>query len=206
MANPLDTISAPHLDQCEIIQLSGYSHDEKLHIVWRFLLPKQLALNRLAEAYIQLTEPALLQTVTDYMQEAGICSCERVIGGIVCYKAAEWAGHVDKQGLPPSSLLPALPTVSEAEASKALVKCSKDGNAGYNPVVKADKLEKILGLSCYDGKDCEREPQQGVVWGLVVTWMGEGATTPVKSIATPGSGHLKLTSSLGKVHPQTLLI
>ena len=120
------------------------------------------------------------------------------------YKAVEWAGHVDKQGLPPSSLPPALPALSEAESSKALVKRNKDGNAGYNPVVEADELEKILGLSRYDSEDREREPRRGVVWGLVVTGMGEGATMPVESIATPGSGHLKLTGSLGEVRPRTL--
>ena len=94
-----------------------------------------------------------------------------------------------------------MPAVSEPEASKALVKRSRDGNAGYNPVVEADELEKILGLSRYDSEDREREPRRGVVWGLVVTGMGEGATMPVESIATPGSGHLKLTGSLGEVRP-----
>jgi ATP-dependent Lon protease len=199
-ANTLDTISPPLLDRCEIIQLSGYTHDEKLHIARRFLLPKQVTQNGLSEAHVELTEPALLQTVTHYTQEAGVRSLERTIGGIVRYKAVEWAAYVDKQGLPPSSLPPPLPAPSET--SKALVKRSKHDGAGYNPVVEADELEKILGLSRYDGEDREREPRRGVVWGLVVTGMGEGAIMPVESIATPGSGHLKLTGSLGDVRPE----
>ncbi|KAH9027514.1 Lon protease C-terminal proteolytic domain-containing protein [Lactarius deliciosus] len=76
-----------------------------------------------------------------------------------------------------------------SETSDALVKRSKDGDAGYNPVVEADELEKILDLSRYDGKDREKVARRRVVWGLVVTG----------SIATPGSGHLKLTGSLGDV-------
>ena len=195
-ANTLDTISPPLLDRCEIIQLSGYTHDEKLHIARRFLLPKQVAQNGLSEAHVKLTEPALLQTVTHYTQEAGVRSLERSIGGIVRYKAVEWAAYVDKQGLPPSSS----PPPSPAETSKALVKRSDAGY--YNPVVEVDELEKILGLSRYDGEDREREPRRGVVWGLVVTGMGEGAIMPVESIATPGSGHLKLTGSLGEVRPE----
>ena len=69
-----------------------------------------------------------------------------------------------------------------------LVKRSKDGDAGYNYIVEADELEKILGLSRYDGEDREREAWREVVWGLVVTGIGEGATMLVESIATPGGG------------------
>ncbi len=127
-------------------------------------------------------------------------SLERSIGGIVRFKAIKWAAHVDAQGLPPSSLPTPLPAASEA--SDALVKRSKDGDAGYNPVIEADDLKKILGLSHYDGEDREREACRGVVWGLVVTGMGEGEIMPVESIATPGSGHLKLTGSLGDVRPE----
>ncbi|KAH9039672.1 Lon protease C-terminal proteolytic domain-containing protein, partial [Lactarius pseudohatsudake] len=65
-----------------------------------------------------------------------------------------------------------LPAVSEP--SDALVKRSKEGGVGYNPIVEADELEKILGLSRHDGEDREREARRGVVWGLVVTGMGEG--------------------------------
>ncbi|KAH8987326.1 Lon protease C-terminal proteolytic domain-containing protein [Lactarius akahatsu] len=87
-------------------------------------------------------------------------------------QAVEWAVHVNAQGLAPSSS-PA-PSRSASEASDALVKRSKEGGVGYSPIVEVDELEKILGLSRYDGEDREREARRGVVWGLV-------------SIATPGS-------------------
>jgi ATP-dependent Lon protease len=148
-ANTLDAISPPLLDRCEIVQLSGYTHDEKLHIARRFLLPKQVTQNGLSEAHVELTEPALLQTVTHYTQEAGVRSLERAIGGIVRYKAVQWAAYVDKQGLPPSSLPPP-PLPAPSETSKALVKSSKNDGASYNPVIEVDELEKILGLSRYD--------------------------------------------------------
>ncbi|KAH9081446.1 hypothetical protein EDB83DRAFT_2254873, partial [Lactarius deliciosus] len=69
-ADSLDTISLPLLDRCEVIQLSGYTQDEKLHIARRFILPKQLTQNGLSEPHVQLTEPALLKTVTHYTWEA----------------------------------------------------------------------------------------------------------------------------------------
>src|SRR5712691_9303022 len=86
-ANTLDTIPPPLLDRCEVIQLSGYTHDEKLHVARRFLLPKQLAQNGLSEDHVQLTEPGLLRVVTHYTREAGVRAPERAIGGIVRFKA-----------------------------------------------------------------------------------------------------------------------
>ncbi|KAH8977170.1 hypothetical protein EDB86DRAFT_3092978 [Lactarius hatsudake] len=104
--------------------------------------------------------------VMQYMWEAGVHSLERSIGGIIQFKVVKWAVHVDVQGLVPSSLPTPLPAL---EPSDALAKCSKDGNVDYNPIIEVDKLEKILGLSRYDGEDCEREVWRGVVWGLVAS-------------------------------------
>lgn len=74
------------------------------------------------------------------------------------------------------------------------------GDVGYNPVVELDGLEKILWLSWHDREYREREVRRVVVWGLVVTGMGEGELIPVESIATSGNGNLKLAGSLGDVH------
>jgi ATP-dependent Lon protease len=188
-----------------VIQLSGYMHDEKLHIAWRFLLPKQLAQNGLSEAHVQVTEPALLSIVTQYTREAGVRALEHAIGGVVRFKAVEWAAHVDALGLSPSSApspvssLPSSPTVADTDVGDGLDKSARLGDTGYDPVVEVDELEKILGLSRHDREDRDREARRGVVWGLVVTGMGEGELMPIESIATPGSGNLKLTGSLGDV-------
>ena len=134
--------------------------------------------------------------VTHYTREAGVRALERAIGGVVCFKAIEWTTHVDARGLPPSSR-PSSPTVSDP--SGALIQNVDNGDSGYDPVVEADQLEKILGLSRHDSEDRDREARRGVVWGLVVTGMGEGEIMPVESIATPGNGNVKLTGSLGDV-------
>lgn len=202
-ANSLDTIAPPLLDRCEVIQLSGYTYDEKLHIARRFLLPKQLAQNGLSEAHVQLTEPALLRIVTQYTREAGVRALDRTIGGVVRFKAVEWAAHVDARGLPSSSLPSSRSSsLTGSDTTGVLI---KDGDAGYDAVVEVEDLESILGLPRYDGEERERETRRGVVWGLVVTGMGEGEVMPVESIATPGSGQLKLTGSLGDVRPPSHL-
>ncbi|KAH9177262.1 hypothetical protein EDB89DRAFT_1902501 [Lactarius sanguifluus] len=166
-ANSLDTISPPLLVRCEVIQLSGYTHDGKLHNARRFLLPKQLTQNGLSEPHVQLTEPALLKTVTHYTREAGVRSLERSIGGITVQGCR--VGRACGCAGPGAFVIASSLTVGV----RSLRYRSKEGGVGYNPLVKADELEKILGLSRYEGEDREREARQGVVWGLVMTGMGE---------------------------------
>ena len=105
------------------------------------------------------------------------------------FKAVEWIAHVDTRGLPPPTR-PSSPAVSDANG--ALIESVRNGDSGYDPVVEADQLEKILGLSRHD-EDRDLEARR-VMWGLVVTGMGE--IISVGSIATPSNGNLKLTGSL----------
>jgi ATP-dependent Lon protease len=174
-ANTLETISGPLLDRCEIVQLSGYTYDEKMHIARRFLLPKQLNANGMDADHVQLTEPALMTVATQYTREAGVRSLERAIGAVVRYKAVEWAEHVD----------------GEQENNERKRK--------YSAVVEESELEAILGIARWDGEEREREERRGVVYGLVVMGQGEGGILPVETIAVPGAGRLKLTGSLGEV-------
>ncbi|KAJ7173749.1 ATP-dependent protease La [Mycena filopes] len=177
-ANSLETISGPLLDRCELVQLSGYTYDEKMHIARRFLLPKQLNANGMDADHVQLTEPALMTVATQYTREAGVRSLERAIGAVVRYKAVEWAEHVDER---------------EANVPE------RKGKGRYSPVVEENQLEAILGIARWDGEEREREERRGVVYGLVVMGQGEGGILPVETITVPGSGRLKLTGSLGEV-------
>lgn len=76
-ANSLDTISAPLLDRCEVIECSGYVTEEKLDIAKRFLLPKQIRENGLEEDHVQVSPEGLLKVVTDYTREVSLGSSSR---------------------------------------------------------------------------------------------------------------------------------
>lgn len=76
-ANSLDTISAPLLDRCEVIECSGYVTEEKLDIAKRFLLPKQIRENGLEEDHVQVSPEGLLKVVTDYTREVSLVSSSR---------------------------------------------------------------------------------------------------------------------------------
>jgi ATP-dependent Lon protease len=198
-ANSIEGISGPLLDRCEVIQLSGYTYDEKMSIAKRFLLPKQIKINGMNNeaveemGKVQLTDETLECIATKYTKEAGVRSLERVIGAVVRSKAVEWADWIDKGSAVNNALIP--PSYEDIISGNRGV----TGNREWKSIVQKEDLEAILGPPRWDGEEKEREERRGVVWGLVVMGLGEGAIMPVESIAVPGSGRLKLTGSLGDV-------
>ncbi len=82
-ANVLDAIPAPLRDRMEIIELTGYSEEEKLQIATRYLLPRQLQANGLTSQQVEISEEALRRLIIDYTREAGVRSLERQIGAVL---------------------------------------------------------------------------------------------------------------------------
>jgi len=86
-ANTLDTIPGPLLDRMDVIQLSGYTHDEKLGIAKRYLLPQQLEAHGLAKSQLTLGDRVLRLVISEYTREAGVRNLERQIAAL-CRKTA----------------------------------------------------------------------------------------------------------------------
>ncbi len=81
-ANITDTIQPAFLDRMEVIQLSGYTEEEKIEIARRHLIPKQLEENGLEPGQVELTTPALRLLIDGYTREAGLRNLERQIGSV----------------------------------------------------------------------------------------------------------------------------
>ena len=81
-ANLLDPIPAPLKDRMEILQLSGYTETEKVHIAQGYLIPRQLRENGLRKEELSFTDGALRQIIRDYTREAGVRNLEREIGKV----------------------------------------------------------------------------------------------------------------------------
>ena len=86
-ANVLDTIPGPLRDRMEIVQLPGYTQEEKLEIARRYLLKRQFAENGLTSEQLAISDAALSAIIADYTREAGVRSLERQIGA-VCRRVA----------------------------------------------------------------------------------------------------------------------
>jgi ATP-dependent Lon protease len=82
-ANQLDTIPGPLRDRMEIIELTGYTEEEKVEIGKRYLIKRQLEANGLRPEQLTLTDEALRRTVRDYTREAGCRGLERELGALM---------------------------------------------------------------------------------------------------------------------------
>ncbi|MGK2932091.1 MAG: endopeptidase La [Solirubrobacterales bacterium] len=96
-ANVLDTIPGPLRDRMEMIQLAGYTVDEKRHIARKYLVPRQIKANGLKRKNIEFTDTALTAIIEEYTREAGVRSLEREIG-TVCRKVARVFAESDGKG------------------------------------------------------------------------------------------------------------
>ena len=86
-ANMLDPIAEPLRDRMEIIELQGYTEEEKIHIAFQYLIPRQIEENGITKEQIEFPEEAVSYIIRHYTREAGVRSLERTIGTI-CRKQA----------------------------------------------------------------------------------------------------------------------
>lgn len=87
-ANSLQTIPRPLLDRMEVIEVTSYTENEKLHIATEHLIPKQLEKNGLKKEQLKISQNAVWKIASNYTKEAGVRQLEREIGNI-CRKAAK---------------------------------------------------------------------------------------------------------------------
>jgi len=99
-SNQLGTIHPALLDRMEIIQLAGYSEEEKLHIATRYLVPRQLTENGLTSGQVVFEDAAIRRIASDYTREAGVRNLERQIGTVARKVAARVASA--SEPLPPA--------------------------------------------------------------------------------------------------------
>lgn len=124
------------LDRMEVISLSGYTEDEKVHIAQRHLVPKQMRANGVKDAEVRIEEGAVRDVIRYYTREAGVRSLERAIGKVL-------RKIVLTELEAPAEKRPALPVT-----------------------VTPENLVKYLGVRRYSITVAQREPQVGIVNGL----------------------------------------
>jgi ATP-dependent Lon protease len=116
-ANTLDTIPGPLRDRMEVIEIAGYTEEEKLQIAKRYLVPRQVERNGLKRKQISIHDRALRAVIRDYTREAGVRNLEREIGSM-CRKVARQVAEGPSRGAS-ASTRPARGSCSAASGSSA---------------------------------------------------------------------------------------
>lgn len=131
-ANTLQTIPRPLLDRMEVIEVSSYTENEKLHIATKHLVPKQLVKHGLSEEQLRITNSAIWKMARSYTKEAGVRQLERTIGEI-CRKAAKEILEEGKESI----------RITERNLEKYLGK----EKFHYHMINQADEVGVVRGLA-----------------------------------------------------------
>jgi ATP-dependent Lon protease len=168
-ANQADTIPAPLRDRMEIIELPGYTYEEKENIAKQHLIPKQVKEHGITDEHITFDDEAILKIATSYTREAGVRNLEREIAA-VCRSVAV-----------------------------SVAKMDPDTEGGFQKVnIEVPHLEDILGSEKYYNETAERTAVPGVATGLAWTAAG-GDLLFIEATRMGGKGSLILTGKLGDV-------
>ena len=105
-ANSVETIPGPLLDRMEVIEINGYTNEEKLQIAQKYLIPKQIKQNGVKASKIAIKEQTIKEIIEGYTMEAGVRNLEREIGSVVRKVAVKFAENenIRKQTVKPEDL------------------------------------------------------------------------------------------------------
>lgn len=209
-ANKAQPIPPPLLDRMEVIELPGYTPEEKLKIAMRHLIPRVLDQHGLSSDFLQIPEVMVKLIIERYTREAGVRNLERNLASLARAAAVRVAEqeHViplskDVHQLSSHLLESRLGDSAEVEMEVIPMgdnhELSRDFRVNSPLIVDESMLEKVLGPPRFDDKETgERVAAPGISVGLVWTAFG-GEVQFVEATSMAGKGDLHLTGQLGDV-------
>ena len=168
-ANDISTIPGPLRDRMEVIELSGYTYDEKENIATKHLIPKQIKKNGISETNLIMQPAALTKLILQYTREAGVRGLEREVAKVCRQVASEVAKEIGK------------------ENPQEVIKIVND----YN-------LEELSGPPKFDVEADTRGRVPGIATGMAWTASG-GDVLYIEASKMAGKGNLVLTGKIGDV-------
>ena len=172
-ANSLDIPDAL-LDRMEVIELSGYTENEKYQIGKNYLIPNSIKEVGLSIKEIRFSKPAILDIIRYYTREAGVRELERMIQKI----SRKWVRELEEA----------------KEKGKKITACQS---------ITKKNLEKYLGVKKYEFESALKTAKVGLVRGLAWTRVG-GDLLTIEALLFPGKGKMVYTGSLGDVMQESI--
>ncbi|MCL2676022.1 MAG: endopeptidase La, partial [Firmicutes bacterium] len=209
-ANTLDTISPPLLDRMEVIELSGYTYEEKLQIAQKYLVKKQLELNGLSADNVEFDGGAIKKIIHNYTRESGVRNLEREIGAVVrkiAVKVLEEGEGATLNECEVSGIRDRV--LGKSEEGKKKRKEGKRIKAAEESAQKAvssavfniteSDIPTYLGAEKFLIDELMNADEAGMATGLAWTSVG-GVTLNIEVVLiNGGKGEIILTGSLGDV-------
>ena len=168
-SNQLGTVHPALLDRMEIISLTGYTEEEKVHIARKYLLPRQMSEHGLPAETMEVTDAALRLVIAEYTREAGVRNLERQLGTISRKVAARIATR------PPDA-----PTIEKT-------------------VIDRDQVDDYLGPARFKKEVAFRTSRAGVATGVAWTETGGDVLFIEATLLPGGNQNIILTGQLGNV-------
>jgi len=168
-ANTISTIPAPLLDRMEVIELSGYTLEEKEEITKRYLLPHALESAALKPSQLKLSRTTIRTIIRDYAREPGLRTLQQQLEKLARKTAAK---------------------IVERHESRERLR--------FPIEMKPENLREWLGPKRYWNEVAERVTHPGISIGMAWTSTG-GDILFIEAVSLVGSGQLKLTGSMGEV-------
>ena len=169
-ANNRHQIPLPLQDRLEMIEVSGYTEEEKLNIIKRHLLPKQIKGHGISDAQIDWLDSALKMVINRYTRESGVRNLERQVAALCRKIAREAVTH----------------------------KSSGEELSSFSYKVDARQVQKLLGPPPYKFGVSDSHDEVGLVNGLAYTSWG-GNLLQAEVTVMEGNGKLTITGQLGEV-------
>jgi endopeptidase La len=191
-ANQLSTIQPALIDRMEVISLTGYTEEEKLHIARQYLVPRQLRENGLTPELLELQDSALRRIVAEYTREAGVRTLERQIGTVARKVAARVASSLPSTPVPPAAQTPTEHAAAGAPSPAVLAGIEKS-------IVGGDDVPTYLGPPKFKPETVFRTSRPGVATGVAWTETGGDVLFIEASLLPSGKGNIILTGQLGGV-------
>ncbi len=179
-ANSIHSVPYALRDRMEVIEIPGYTDQEKERIAKQFIIPKQLRENGLSWANVTFRHKALMKIIREYTMESGVRNLERQIAAVIrkVARSAVKKGYVPQEG---------------GETPR------------FGAAVTEANLSTYLGPPQYEPDLVYRQARPGLAHGLAWTELG-GKMLPVEVSMLPGEGNLLLTGSLGDVMKESARI
>jgi len=168
-SNQLGTIHPALLDRMEIIQLSGYTEEEKAHIARKYLLPRQMSEHGLPADSLEITDAALRTVISEYTREAGVRNLERQLA-----------------------------TIARKVAARLVSRPADDGRI-EKTTIDSPQTDDYLGPARFKKEVAFRTSRPGVATGLAWTETGGDVLFIEATLLPGGNQNIILTGQLGNV-------